>query len=76
MLHQLLEAGQLAKGPCQQGVLHPDGAVRVERFFSSPGQSRHSPFLLGASQENIPLAVAEAALAIVLEGISCELTGL
>ena len=29
MLHQLPEAGGLAKGPCQQGVLHPDGAVRV-----------------------------------------------
>ena len=32
MLHQLLEAGGLAKGqpgPCQQGVLHPAGAVRV-----------------------------------------------
>ena len=29
MLHQLLEAGELAIGPCQQGVLHPDGAVRV-----------------------------------------------
>ena len=29
MLHQLLEAGGLAKGPCQQGVLHPDGAVGV-----------------------------------------------
>jgi hypothetical protein len=29
MLHQLLEGGVLAKGPCQQGVLHPDGAVRV-----------------------------------------------
>ena len=29
MLHQLLEAGGLAKGPCQQGILHPDGAVRV-----------------------------------------------
>ena len=29
MLHQLLEAGGLAKRPCQQGVLHPDGAVRV-----------------------------------------------
>ena len=74
MLHQLLEAGGLAKGPCQQVVLHPDGAVRV--CFSSPGQSRHSPLLLGAPQENIPLAVAEAALAIVLEGISCELTGM
>ena len=32
MPHQLLEAGGLAKGqpgPCQQGVLHPAGAVRV-----------------------------------------------
>ena len=32
MLHQLLEACGLAKGqpgPCQQGVLHPAGAVRV-----------------------------------------------
>ena len=32
MLHQLLEAGGLAKiqpGPCQQGVLHPTGAVQV-----------------------------------------------
>ena len=28
-LHQLLEAGGLAKGRCQHGVLHPDGAVRV-----------------------------------------------
>ena len=32
---------------------------------------RHSLLLLGAPQENIPLAVAEAALAIVLAGISC-----
>jgi len=32
MPHQMLEAGGLAKGqpgPCQQGVLHPAGAVRV-----------------------------------------------
>ena len=32
MPHQLLEAGGLAKvqpGPCQQGVLHPAGAVQV-----------------------------------------------
>ena len=32
MLHQLLEASGLAKGqpgPCQQGVLHPAGAVLV-----------------------------------------------
>ena len=31
MLHQLLEAGGLAKrqlGPCQQGALHPPGAVK------------------------------------------------
>ena len=75
MLHQLLEAGGLAKGPCQQGVVHPDGAVRVGGI-SPLLASRHSPLLLGAPQENIPLAVAEAALAIVLEGISCELTGM
>ena len=43
-------------------------------LLSWPG--RHSLLLLGAPQENIPLAVAEAALAIVLEGISCELTGI
>ena len=42
------------------------------RCFSSPGQGRHSPLLLGAPQENIPPAVAEAALAIALEGISCD----
>ena len=32
ILHQLPEAGGLAKGqpgPCQQGVLHPAGAVRI-----------------------------------------------
>ena len=42
------------------------------RCFSSPGQGRHSPLLLGAPQENIPPTVAEAALAIALEGISCD----
>ena len=42
------------------------------RCFSSPGQGRHSILLLGAPQENILLAVAEAALAIALEGISCH----
>ena len=35
--------------------------------------SWHSPLLLGVPQENVPLPVAEAALAIALEGISCEL---
>ena len=29
MLHGLLEASGLAKGPCQHGVLHPEGPVRV-----------------------------------------------
>ena len=55
MPHQLVEAGGLVKGQsgrCQQGVLHPAGAVRVGGV--SPGQGRHS----------IPLVVAEAALVI------------
>ena len=42
--------------------------------------SGHSLLLLGAPQENIALAeateAAEAALAIALEGISCEFTGM
>ena len=42
------------------------------RCFSSPGQGHHSPILLGAPKENIPLAVAEAALTIAMEGISCD----
>ena len=42
------------------------------RCFSSPGQGRHSPLLLGAPKENIPPAVVEAALAIALEGFSCD----
>ena len=45
-------------------------------LLSCPGQSRDSPLLLGAPKDNIPLAVAEAALDIALEGISCELTGM
>ena len=76
MLHQLLEAGGLAKGPCQQGVLHPDGAVRVGGVSPLLARAITVLFLLGAPQENIPLDVAEGALAIVLEGISCELTGM
>ena len=65
MLHQLLEAGGLAKGqpgPCQQGVLHPAGAVRVGGV--SPPLDKAITVLFSG--------VAEAALAIVLEGISCE----
>ena len=55
MLHQLLEAVGLAKGPCQQGVL--------EVFLLSwPEQSQSSS--PGSSPGNIPLAVADAALAI------------
>ena len=42
------------------------------RCFSSPGQGRHNPLLLVAPQENILPAVVEAALAIDLEGISCD----
>ena len=73
LLHLLLEAGGWAAGqpgPHQQGVLDPAGAVLVGGV--SPGQGCHSPLLLGASQKNIIPAVAEAALAIALEGIFCD----
>ena len=45
MLHQLLEAGGLAKGPCQQGVLHPDGAVPVGRVYSLQCSANSSLFV-------------------------------
>ena len=72
LLHQLLEAGGWAGGQPglrEQGVLHPAGAVRVGGVF--PLRLSHLP--LGAPEENIPLAITEAALTIALEGISCEL---
>ena len=67
MLHRLMEAAGLAKGqpgPCQQGVLHPAGAVRVGGV--SPLLARAVTVLFSWELPSIPLAVAEAALAIVL----------
>ena len=75
MLHQLLKAGGLAKEPCQQGVLHPDGAVRVGGV--SPLLARAVTVLFSWElPRKYSSGVAVAALAIVLEGISCELTGM
>ena len=75
MLHQLLKAGGLAKGPCQQGVLHPDGAVRVGGV--SPLLARAVTVLFSWElPRKYSSSIADAALAIVLEGISCELTGM
>ena len=75
MLHQPLKAGGLAKGPCQQGVLHSDGAVQVGGV--SPLLVRAVTVLFSWElPRKYSSSVADAALAIVLEGISCELTGM
>ena len=75
MLHQLLEAGGLAKGqpgPCQQGVLHPAGAVRVGGVFPLLARAVKVLFSWELPWDYIPPAVVEAALAIALEGISYD----